>query len=374
MSTMKMVDLHTQYLKLKEEIDSALLQVVENGQFINGPEVGEFAQNLGQFLQSEFVVPCGNGTDALQLALMALDLQPGDEVITTTFSFVATAEVIALLGLTPVFVDVERETYNISPEGVKAALTPRTKVILPVHLFGQSANMKEIMQIAQENSLYVIEDVAQSLGATYKIDGNTKQLGTIGHIGCTSFFPSKNLGGFGDGGACYTNDKALADKIKMIASHGSAQRYYHDIVGVNSRLDTLQAAVLNIKLKHLPNFIEARSWAGNLYNQLLSEVDGIKTPANEPNASHTYNQYTIRVLNGKREELQKHLLSNEVPSRIYYPMPLHQQKAFDAVIDPNLKLAVAEQLSSEVLSLPMHTEMLSSDIEKVANAIKSFYK
>ena len=372
MSRMEMVDLHSQYLRMKEEVDSALMKVVENGQFINGPEVHSFAQNLGAFLKSEYVVPCGNGTDALQLALMALDLKPGDEVITTTFSFVATAEVIALLGLTPVFVDVEEGSYNISPSEVEAAITSRTKVILPVHLFGQSANMKEIMRIAQKHNLFVVEDVAQSLGATYEMDGTSKFLGTIGHIGCTSFFPSKNLGGFGDGGACYTYDEALAGKIKMIASHGSAKRYYHDVVGVNSRLDTLQAAVLDVKLKYLQSFLEARSWAGKLYNQLLGDVEGISIPKDEPYANHTYNQYTIRVLNDRRDELQKYLQTQNVPSRIYYPMPLHKQNAFEETVDSKLKLPISERLSLEVLSLPMHTEMTQADVEKVANAIKSF--
>ncbi len=370
---MDMVDLHSLHQRHRKELDEAVKNVIDEGLFINGPQVTEFANNLGEFINSKYVIPCGNGTDALQLALMALDLKPGDEVITTSFSFVATAEVIALLGLTPVFVDVDDKTYNICPKCVEKAITERTKVILPVHLFGQSANMNTIMSIAEKYNLYVIEDAAQALGATYTINNEIKHVGTIGHIGCTSFFPSKNLGGFGDGGACFTQDEKLAAKIKTIANHGSTKRYFHDEIGVNSRLDTLQAAMLNVKLKYFQQAINARGIVGENYNNKLIEIDEILIPRKEPLAKHTYNQYTIRVLNGKRDELKKFLQNKGIPSRIYYPLPLHKQKAFEDNSVSEATLENSDLLSKEVLSLPIHTEMSENDVNMIVKYIKDFF-
>ncbi len=370
---MEMVNLQKLHNRHKEELHAAMLEVFENGQFINGPQVGEFANNLGEFINSKYVIPCGNGTDALQLALMALDLEPGDEVITTTFSFVATAEVIALLGLKPVFVDVDDRTYNISPKAIESAITEKTKVILPVHLFGQSANMNAIMKIAEKHDLFVIEDAAQALGATYTIDGESKYVGTIGHIGCTSFFPSKNLGGFGDGGACFTQDEELANKIRTIANHGSTKRYFHDVTGVNSRLDTLQAAMLNVKLKYFRQALNARAITGEHYNNQFIEIDEILIPRHEPLANHTYNQYTIRVLGGKRDELKNFLQEKGIPSRVYYPLPLHKQKAFENNSISVFPLENSDILSNEVLSLPIHTEMTKNDVHMITKYIKDFF-
>ncbi len=370
---MEMVNLQKLHNRHKEELHAAMLEVFENGQFINGPQVGEFANNLGEFINSKYVIPCGNGTDALQLALMALDLEPSDEVITTTFSFVATAEVIALLGLKPVFVDVDDRTYNISPKAIESAITEKTKVILPVHLFGQSANMNAIMKIAEKHDLFVIEDAAQALGATYTIDGESKYVGTIGHIGCTSFFPSKNLGGFGDGGACFTQDEELANKIRTIANHGSTKRYFHDVTGVNSRLDTLQAAMLNVKLKYFPHALNARAITGEHYNNQFIEIDEILIPRHEPLANHTYNQYTIRVLGGKRDELKNFLQEKGIPSRVYYPLPLHKQKAFENNSISVFPLENSDILSNEVLSLPIHTEMTKNDVHMITKYIKDFF-
>ena len=368
-----MVNLQKLHNRHKEELHAAMLEVFEKGQFINGPQVGEFATNLGEFINSKYVIPCGNGTDALQLALMALDLKPGDEVITTTFSFVATAEVIALLGLKPVFVDVNDRTYNISPKAIESAITERTKVILPVHLFGQSANMNAIMKIAEKHNLFVIEDAAQALGATYTINRESKHVGTIGHIGCTSFFPSKNLGGFGDGGACFTQDEELANKIRTIANHGSTKRYFHDVTGVNSRLDTMQAAMLNVKLKYFTQALNARAITGEHYNNQLIEIDEVLIPRNEPLANHTYNQYTIRVLKGKRDELKNFLQEKGIPSRVYYPLPLHKQKAFENNSVSVFPLENSDILSQEVLSLPIHTEMTKNDVNMIAKYIKDFF-
>lgn len=370
---MEMVNLQKLHNRHKEELHAAMLEVFENGQFINGPQVGEFANNLGEFINSKYVIPCGNGTDALQLALMALDLEPGDEVITTTFSFVATAEVIALLGLKPVFVDVDDRTYNISPKAIESAITDKTKVILPVHLFGQSANMNAIMKIAEKHNLFVIEDAAQALGATYTINRESKYVGTIGHIGCTSFFPSKNLGGFGDGGACFTQDEELANKIRTIANHGSTKRYFHDVTGVNSRLDTMQAAMLNVKLKYFTQALNARAITGEHYNNQLIEIDEILIPRHEPLANHTYNQYTIRVLGGKRDELKNFLQEKGIPSRVYYPLPLHKQKAFENNSISIFPLENSDILSNEVLSLPIHTEIIKNDVHMIAKYIKDFF-
>ncbi len=368
-----MVDLQTQYRMLKNEIDEAVIDVMEACRFINGPEVGVFAKELSKYLSHAHVIPCANGTDALQLALMALDLKPGDEVITSTFSFVATAEVITLLGLKPVFVDVDPSTFNIDVEKTKEAVSPATKVIMPVHLFGQGADMNTIMQIAEEYDLYVVEDAAQSLGGSCKYRGKEQKLGTIGHIGCTSFFPSKNLGGFGDGGACFTNDPSLAEKMKMIASHGSKKRYYHKIVGVNSRLDTMQAAVLNVKLPYLDRFIEGRRRVADLYNSLLKGVKEVIIPGIENECLHTYNQYTLRVKNDKQQGLKKFLEENGIPARVYYPLALHQQEAYKEFWDGK-PLAVAELLCNEVLSLPVYPEMPEETALMIGKTINAFFE
>ncbi|MDA3835752.1 MAG: DegT/DnrJ/EryC1/StrS family aminotransferase [Spirochaetales bacterium] len=366
-----MVNLKAQYLRLKNEVDSALMQVVESAQYINGPQVQEFAGALQKYLSVEAVVPCANGTDALQLALMALELQPGDEVITTAFSFVASAEVIALLGLTPVFADINPQTFNIDAGDIEKRITSKTKVILPVHLFGQAADMEAIMQVAGQYGLYVIEDVAQSLGATCYYKGKNRLAGTIGHIGCTSFFPSKNLGCFGDGGACFTRDTALADRMKMIAGHGSNKQYHHQVIGINSRLDTLQAAVLCVKLPYLDAFISERRKVAGVYDVILKEVGPIEIPVTLENARHSYNQYTIRVKNGKRDALMEGLDRMGIPSRIYYPLPLHQQLVFNGYICASQYLPHAEKACDEVLSLPLHTEMEPGEAEYIARSIVS---
>ncbi|TCO08416.1 DegT/DnrJ/EryC1/StrS family aminotransferase [Natronoflexus pectinivorans] len=373
MSKIEMVDLRSQYHKYKGEIDAAVMQAMDDCQYIGGPEVGQFAINLADYLSVEHVIPCANGTDALQLALMALDLSPGDEVITSPFTFVATAEVIALLGLKPVFVDVEIGTYNIDVSKIAEAITEKTKVILPVHLFGQAASMEAIMNLADEHGLYVVEDVAQSLGAEVDFKGENRQAGTVGHIGCTSFFPSKNLGCFGDGGACFTNNAGLAAKMKMIASHGSRERYFYDITGINSRLDTLQAAILKVKLPYLKDFIRTRQNVAGIYDALLMHLKEISTPERAADSSHTFNQYTIRVKNGHRDALKTYLQEKGIPSRIYYPLSLHQQKAFEAFC-PGIVLPVAEQLCNEVLSLPIHTEMKKEEAELVGKSIIAFFE
>ncbi len=369
-----MVDLKAQYLRLKNEVDAALMQTVESAQYINGPQVQTFADALQSYLSVETVVPCANGTDALQLALMALDLEPGDEVITTAFSFVASAEVIALLGLTPVFADIHPQTFNIDAKDVERRITSKTRVILPVHLFGQPAEMEAIMEVADRHGLYVIEDVAQSLGATCFYKGAYQQAGTIGHIGCTSFFPTKNLGCFGDGGACYTQDAALAARIKRMAAHGADRPYHHKVVGINSRLDTLQAAVLNVKLPWLDRFISERQRVAAVYDSHLKEVEQIAIPVVAEHTTHTYNQYTICVKNGRRDEVMKALEAMGIPSRIYYPVPLHRQPAFCHYASAAWPLTNAEKACSEVLSLPMHTEMKPGEAAYIGRAIVDLFE
>ncbi len=361
-----MVDLVGQYKKIKPEVDEAVLQVMETAAFINGPAVKQFQENLQNYLGVKHVIPCANGTDALQVALMALDLQPGDEVITTSFTFIATAEVIALLRLTPVLVDVDPDTYNITPEAIEKAITPKTKAIIPVHLFGQCADMHPILQLAEKYNLYVIEDTAQAIGADYTcVESNkTMKAGTIGDIGCTSFFPSKNLGAYGDGGAIFTNNDELAEKMRVVVNHGMAVRYYHDYIGVNSRLDSMQAAVLNIKLKHLDEYTAARQKAAAYYNDAFAGHPKIKHPVTAPFTSHVFHQYTLVLKDVDREGLMQHLADKGIASAIYYPVPLHMQKAY---LDPRYKegdFPVTEMLSKSVLSLPIHTE-LTEEIQKV---------
>ena len=369
-----MVDLTGQYHKIKEEVDAAVMEVMETAAFINGPAVKSFQKNLEKYLDVKNVIPCGNGTDALQLALMALDLKPGDEVITTSFTFIATAEVIALLKLTPVLVDVLPDTYNIDPVAVEKAVTSKTKAIIPVHLFGQCANMDEIMNIAEKYNLYVIEDTAQAIGADYTFkDGSVKKAGTIGNIGCTSFFPSKNLGGYGDGGAIFTNDDELAKKLRILANHGMAVRYYHDYVGVNSRLDTIQAAILDIKLKHLDEYSSARQKAAAFYNETFSKSEKITSPSTADFTTNVFHQYTMVLADDvDREGLQKHLAGKGIASAVYYPVPLHLQKAYK---DPRYSegdFPVTEYLSKHVMSLPIHTEMNEEILNYITQSVLEY--
>lgn len=369
----QMVDLKSQYLKIKKEIDTALINCVESTNYIKGPEVKLFEENLSKYLNASHVISCGNGTDALQIALMALDLKPGDEVIIPAFTYVATAEAIALLGLIPVMVDVELETFNISVIEIENVITPKTKAIVPVHLYGQSANMEPIMQLAVKHNLFVIEDNAQALGAETIFSGGTiKKTGTIGHIGCHSFFPTKNMGCFGDGGALSTNNAELAEKCRMISTHGQKRKYYHEVIGCNSRLDTLQAAVLNVKLNYLDEYISARQKAADYYYQNLIELDWITLPRKASFAIHSFNQFTLFIKNGKRDELQEYLKQNGVPSIIYYPLPLYKQPAFQKFCEQDFKLETTEFLCNSVLSIPMHTELTTEIQDKVITVIKNF--
>lgn len=370
-----MVDLKSQYQKIKPEIDAAISEVIDSTAFINGPSVKKFQQSLESYLGVKHVIPCGNGTDALQIAMMALNLQPGDEVITTTFTFIATAEVVALLRLTPVCVDVDADTMNISIESLEKAITPKTKAIVPVHLFGQCANMEAIMEIAQKHSLFVIEDACQAIGADYKFsNGTIKKAGTIGDIGCTSFFPSKNLGCYGDGGAIFTNSDELAHQMRGVVNHGMFVRYHHDLVGVNSRLDTIQAAILDIKLKHLDEYAKARQNAASYYNQAFANHPNITTPITAAYTSHVFHQYTLVLKNTDRAKLIEFMNEKQIPVMIYYPVPLHKQKAY---LDPRYKngdFPVSEHLSDHVISLPMHTEMDEEQLSYITTSLLSFFK
>lgn len=369
-----MVDLKGQYEKIKTQIDTAVLDCLGSTAFIYGPPVSAFQTALEEYLGVKHVISCANGTDALQIAIMALELRPGDEVIVPSFTYVATAEVIGLLGLQPVMVEVDADTFNVTAEIVEASITPRTKAIVPVHLFGQSCDMDPIMQIAEKYGLFVVEDNAQAIGADYTTgNGKQKKTGTIGHIGCTSFFPSKNLGCYGDGGAVCTNDDALAEKLRMIANHGQAERYYHSIIGVNSRLDSIQAAVLNVKLKYLDEYCEARRQAANFYDAAFSEIEELQTPQRLFNSTHVFHQYTLQVKNGKRDSLQKCLQANGVPSVIYYPVPLYRQKAFQQYVKRGFVLPVTEKLCDSVLSLPIHTEMNDELLSFITDKIRSFF-
>ncbi len=368
-----MVDLKSQYERLQEEIDTAVLEVVRSTQYINGPEVKKFQEELETYLGVKHVIPCANGTDSLQVAMMACVLKPGDEVITTSFTFVATVEVIALLGLKPVLVDVLPDTFNIDPEAVKKAITPKTKAIVPVHLFGQCVHMEPLMEIARENDLYVIEDNAQAIGAEYVFkDGTQKKAGTIGHIGCTSFFPSKNLGCYGDGGAIFTHDDELAKKMRVIVNHGMEVRYYHDSVGVNSRLDSIQAAILRIKLRHLDEFAAARRRAADFYNRAFDGHPKLTIPARNPFSTHVFHQYTLKTKDVDRLKLQEYLQAKGVPAMIYYPVPMHLQKAYT---DPRYKegdFPVTEDLSKRVISLPMHTELDEEQLKYITDSVLEF--
>lgn len=368
-----MVDLKSQYLKLKPEIDNAILGVIDSTAFINGPEVKSFQSELEQYLGAKHVIPCANGTDALQIAMMALDLQPGDEVITATFTYVATAEVIALLKLTPVLVDVYPDTFNIDTKAIEKAITPKTKAIVPVHLYGQCADMEEILRIAKKYNLYVIEDTAQAIGADYTFsDGTVKKAGTMGTIGCTSFFPSKNLGCYGDGGAIYTNDELLAQKIKMMANHGQSIQYYHDEIGVNSRLDSVQAAILRIKLRHLDEYAMSRNKAADYYDKAFAGNPKIKTPSRVKNSTHVFHQYTLQLAGCDRSKLREYLASKDIPAMIYYPLPLHEQKAYTNARYKQGDFPVAEDLCKSVISLPIHTEMNEEQLKYITDAVIEF--
>jgi UDP-2-acetamido-2-deoxy-ribo-hexuluronate aminotransferase len=370
----QMVDLKGQYQKIKPQIDAAIQNVIDTTAFINGPAVKEFANDMEQYHQVKHVIPCANGTDALQIAMMALDLQPGDEVIVPAFTYVATAEVIALLHLRPVMVDVDPDTFNITAEIIEKAITSRTKAIVPVHLFGQCCDMEVIIKLAKKHHLYVIEDTAQAIGADYTFaDGTTKKAGCMGHIGTTSFFPSKNLGCYGDGGAIYTNDDDLAKKINMIANHGQSKKYYHEVVGCNSRLDTLQAAILIVKLTHLNEYAAARQNCAKQYDAGFSQIADLQTPARQHNSTHVFHQYTLRVKNGRRDALKSWLESQGIPSMIYYPVPLYKQNAFRHYVPERFSLPVTEQHCAEVLSLPIHTEMDNNTLEFIISKVKEFF-
>ncbi|WP_324721599.1 DegT/DnrJ/EryC1/StrS family aminotransferase [Salinimicrobium sp. HB62] len=375
MKKIQMVDLKGQYEKIKDTVNSAFSEVLDTTAFINGPEVQQFQKELENYLDVKHVIPCANGTDALQIAMMGLGLKPGDEVITADFTFAATVEVIALLQLTPVLVDVEPDTFNIDPEAIKRAITPKTKAIVPVHLFGQTANMDAIMEIANEHDLFVIEDNAQAIGSNYHFkDGTTKKAGAIGHAASTSFFPSKNLGCYGDGGAIFTNDDDLAHTIRGIVNHGMYERYHHDVVGVNSRLDSLQAAVLRAKLPHLDTYNEARQNAARKYSEALKDVEEITVPYTESTEdTHVYHQYTIKIANGKRDALAKYLSEKGIPFGIYYPIPLHNQKAYKDGRYEEEDFPVTNQLVKEVISLPMHTELDEEQISYITGSIKEFF-
>jgi len=374
MRKIQMVDTKNQYLAIKKEVDESIQAVLDSASYINGKSVQEFSQSLASYLQVAHVIPCANGTDALQIAMMALGLQPGDEVITPSFTYIATTEVVALLGLTPVFVDVDPVTYCMDIASLKKAITPKTKAIVPVHLYGHAAPMAEILQIAQEHNLFVIEDNAQAIGCNYTFpNGETKKTGTMGHIGATSFYPSKNLGAFGDGGALFTNDKALADKMAMIANHGQSARYYHDVVGCNSRLDSIQAAVLNIKLQKLDSYNNARNQVGQFYNQAFADIKQIITPAINKYSTHVYHQYTIQLVGVDREKFIKHLADLEIPCMIYYPVPGHLQKMFGEGKNEHLDLPVTNSLTPVVCSLPIHTEMEEAQLKHIASGVNSFF-
>jgi len=368
-----MVDLSTQYANIKTEIDKAISDVINSTSFINGPAVKEFQSALENYLGVKHVIPCGNGTDALQISMMALGLRPGDEVIAPAFTFIATAEVIALLGLTLVLVDVDQDTFNINPEAIIKAITPRTKAIIPVHLFGQTADMDAIMNIAKKNKLFVIEDACQSIGSDYLNEDNVwKKSGTIGHVGCTSFFPSKNLGSFGDGGAMFTNDDELAVKLRSIKNHGMTVRYHHDDIGVNSRLDSIQAAVLNVKLRHLDHYAHARQQVAAAYDKVFNSQPELIIPGRFTRSTHVFHQYTLQVKGIDRNKLQEFLATKEIPSMIYYPIPIHLQKAYqDGRYNPG-DFPVSELLSRTVISLPMHTEMDTEQLGYITSSVLEY--
>ncbi len=373
MRPIQMVDLKKQYQEIKADVDAAIHEVLDSAAFINGKAVQDFTQSLAGYLGVKHVIPCANGTDALQIAMMALDLQPGDEVITPSFTYIATTEVVALLRLQPVFVEVDPKTFCIDPAAIEKAITPRTKAIVPVHLYGQAANMEAIMEIANRHGLAVIEDNAQAIGSDYYFkDGSSKKTGTIGTIGCTSFFPSKNLGCYGDGGAICTNDDLLADKMRMIANHGQKVRYYHEMVGCNSRLDSMQAAVLNIKLPKLDQYIDARRKAAAYYDQAFAGHKKITTPYRDSNNKHVFHQYTLILEGVDRDGLHQHLAEKQIPSMIYYPVPAHRQNMFASLGGNKFELTVTDWLTERVISLPMHTELEQEQLAYITTEVLAF--
>tara|TARA_B100000809_G_scaffold9483_1_gene8965 strand:+ start:2074 stop:3207 length:1134 start_codon:yes stop_codon:yes gene_type:complete len=374
-NNIQMVDLKSQYLNIKEDVDSAIQSVIDSTAFIKGPEVKKFAKELESYLDVKHVIPCGNGTDALQIALMALGLKPGDEVVSVDFTFAATVEVIGLMSLTPVFVDVDRGTFNMDVEALKKVITPKTKAIIPVHLFGQCANMEAIMKIANEHNIFVIEDTAQGIGAEYTFsNGDVKKAGTIGTIGTTSFFPSKNLGCFGDGGALFTNDSDLAGRLNAVVNHGMYKRYYHDEIGLNSRLDSIQAAILRVKLPLLDGYNKARLDVATAYNKAFKVIEQLETPFIDEKSTHVFHQYTLKTIGVNRDKLIEFLKTKNIPAMVYYPVPLHLQKAY---IQPNLKdsdFPITMDLCSSVVSLPIHTEMDNDQLNYIIETVKEFFK
>ena len=372
MKKIQMVDLMSQYQKIKSEVGDAISRVIDSAQFINGPEVKAFQTEMEDYLGVKHVIPCANGTDALQISLMALGLKPGDEVLTPSFTFIATTEVIALLQLKPVFVDVDKETFCIDTSTIKELITEKTKAIIPVHLYGQAANMEQVMEVAKKYDLFVIEDNAQAIGGDYHLSSGDVKNGTIGTIGCTSFFPSKNLGGYGDGGALFTNDDTLASKIRMIVNHGQSKRYYHDVVGCNSRLDSIQAAVLRIKLRRLDEYINARRRVADYYDRYFKEISGITVPFRAKESRHVFHQYTITLDGIDRDGLNAYLAEREIPSMIYYPVPAHKQKMFDAFGSAESNLPITDWLGERVLSLPIHTEMEGEQLNYICSSIAEF--
>ncbi len=375
MKGLQMVDLKSQYLKIKDQIDTAVLDVVSSTAYINGPEVQDFAKELASYLGVKHVIPCANGTDALQIALMALGLKPGDKVVTPSFTYVATVEVMALLGLVPVFVDVDMDNYTMDTEELKKAISPSVKAIVPVHLYGQCANMEEILAIAKAANLPIVEDTAQAIGADYIFsDGRKAKAGTLGDVGCTSFFPSKNLGCYGDGGAMFTNNDELAGELRRIANHGQSVRYYHDQIGVNSRLDTIQAAILRVKLPHLDTYNSARRAAADFYDEAFAPIEQITTPARASYSTHVFHQYTLKLNGVDREALIKHLADNGIPSMLYYPVPVHKQKAYAHYCPDESHLPNTNALTDVVLSLPMHSELDNDTLKYITNTLINFIK
>jgi dTDP-4-amino-4,6-dideoxygalactose transaminase len=374
MSDIQMVDLKNQYLKIKSEIDSEIMEVLESTRYIGGPKIKDFEHALAKYLDVNHVIACANGTDALQIPLMALGLKPGDEVIVPAFTYVATAEVIALLNLTPVMIDVEANSFNTNAEYIEAAITTKTRAVIPVHLFGQCTDMEDILKLCKKHNIPVIEDNAQAIGSDYIFsDGTKKKSGTMAEVGTTSFFPAKNLGCYGDGGAIMANDHEIAGKIRMIANHGQNKTYYHEVIGVNSRLDAIQAAVLNVKLKYLDNYANARRKVADIYDEAFSEIDLLDTPYRAPYSNHVFHQYTLKVKSGHRDKLKEHLRKAEIPSNIYYPVPLYTQNAFNK-FNTGITLENTEMLCDSVLSLPIHTEMDENTQGRIVDGIKSYFK
>ncbi len=370
-----MVDLLGQYRKIKDQIDNNLIECIESGRLINGPIVSDFTDNLSKYLDVNHVIPCANGTDALQIAFMALDLKPGDEIICPSWTYVATAEAAAILGLIPVMCDVDPSTFNLSAEFIEPLITNKTKAIVPVHLYGQSCEMEDIINLSRKYNLKVIEDNAQAIGSIYTFSNEEKKYtGTIGDIGTTSFYPAKNLGCYGDGGAIFTNNDALAEKIRMIVNHGENKKYHHKVIGCNSRLDSIQAVILNVKLKYLDNYNSIRRIMADNYNKAFHNMSNLQTPELLSNSTHVYHQYTLKVLNGKRDELKDYLQNKGIPTMIYYPIPLYKQEAFSKYVDSNYYLNNTEELSMNVLSLPIHTEIENSHQDYIINEVLNFFK